>query len=97
MTNRIQSHALARIESRAPITADIKQSHRLPPQVCALWVPDCKGYLASFSPTSFRVVESVDLAAHYVEDEATSAALSFREITGLHVAIRTYHGSNTQH
>lgn len=95
--NRMQRRALARIESRAPITAQIKQSHRLSPQVCALWVPDFKGYLANFSPTAFRVVDCAELAAHYVEDEATSAALAFREITGLHVAIRTYHGSNIQH
>ena len=95
--NRSQRRALVRIESRPQNTAQIKQSHRLPPQVCALWVPDFKGYLESFSPKAFRVVEYVELAANYVEDEATSAALAFREITGLRVAIRTCHGFNTQH
>jgi len=96
--NRTQRRALARIESRTPEARNEKQSHRLTPQVCTLWVPDAGGYLAEFSAKSFRVVEVAELARLYVEDEATSAALAFREMTGLRVAIRPYHcHHHTQH
>ena len=88
--NRTQRRALAHIESSTPESRHEKQSHRLTPQVCALWVPDYGGYLAGFSPKSFWVVEFAELAHLYVEDEATTAALAFREITGLRVAIRPY-------
>jgi hypothetical protein len=73
-----------------------KHSHKLTPQTCALWVPDAQGYVAEFCPHSFRVVEFANLARHYDENEAASAALAFREVTGLCVAVRPVypqHGS----
>lgn len=36
----------------------------------------------------FRVVQYADRARHYDEDAAASAALAFREVTGLPVAVR---------
>lgn len=90
--NRTERRALARTHRRR-VTRDRhdKQSHRLPPQVCTLYVPEARGYVADFSPTSFLVVEIADLARLYIEDEATSAALAFKELTGLRVAIRPYY------
>lgn len=76
--------------TREPIPAR-KRTHRIPPQACALWIPDARGYLADFSPKSFRVVDCAELARHYTEDEASSAALTFYEVTGLRVAVRPFY------
>ena len=74
-----------------------KHSHRrIIPQACVLYVPAMRGYLEHFSPTSFRTVEFPHLARHYTEDEVTSAALTFRELTGLQVAVRPYYGSSRE-
>jgi hypothetical protein len=86
--NRTQRRANARI--RRPESQG-KQSHRLAPQVCTLYVPQAAGYVTEFSPTGFRVVEFAELARLYTEDEASSAALAFREVTGLRVAIRPFY------
>lgn len=86
--NRTHRRALARIVRRHQRTEPYKQSYRLTPQTCALWVPDACGYITDFSPTGFRVVEYAGLARHYNEDEAASAALAFHEVTGLRVAVR---------
>ena len=48
-------------------------------------------YVVDFAPTRFRLIELPAFARQYDEDEATSAALTFREITGLPVAIRPYY------
>jgi hypothetical protein len=89
--NRTHRRALARAQ-RHPITREslssAKRWRRIPAQVCALWVPDAHGYVEYFSPHGFRVIELAELARHYDEDEACSAALAFREVTGLRVAIR---------
>jgi len=90
--NRTERRAAARTHSRRAIRArHEKQSHRLPPQVCTLYVPEARGYVAAFWPNGFRVVEIAELARLYIEDDATSAALAFRELTGLRVAIRPYY------
>lgn len=87
--NRTERRALARVYRHREVRAQFqKQSHRLPPQVCTLYVPEAHGYVADFSPTAFRVVEFAELAKQYIEDDASSAAITFREITGLRVAIR---------
>jgi hypothetical protein len=91
--NRTERRAIARAHRRRLARGrHVKHSYRLPPQVCTLFVPEAGGYLADFSPTGFRVVEFAQLAKLYVDDEATSAALTFRELTGLRVAIRPYYG-----
>lgn len=81
---------------REPVAQD-KQSHRLAPQACVLWVPDLRGYLETFSPNGCRVMEFPEFARLYTEDEATTAALAFREISGLHVAIRPYYCPHHTH
>ncbi len=89
--NLLQRRALARTRQR-PITRELlnetKHSRKLPAQVCALFVPDARGYVVSFSPHGFQVAEIAQLARHYDEDEACSAAIAFREVTGMRVAIR---------
>ena len=67
-----------------------RHSYKLPPQICALWIPEARGYLTEFSPSGFHVIEYAELAKHYTEDEASSAALAFHDITGLRVAVRPY-------
>ena len=86
--NRTQGRAPARLESRRQIPERRKHSHRVPPQRCALWVPEHCGYVAEFGASGFRVVEYAELARHYDEDEAASMAIAFREVTGLRVAVR---------
>lgn len=90
MISREARRALSRGRFSRSTQAHIadKLTHRLTPQVCALWVPEAKGYLSEFGPHGFRVVEFAELAKHYTEDEASSAALAFREVTGLRVAVR---------
>lgn len=87
--NRKYRRAQARTKhhpiSREPLH---KYSHKITRQTCALWVPDARGYLTAFSPTGFRVVEFAELARHYDEDEAASAAINFYEVTGFRVAVR---------
>ena len=82
-----------------------KLTHKLAPQACVLYVPGGAvahefggavvpsggGYVAEFSPFMLRLVEFPSLAPLYGEDEATRAALIFREITGLPVKVRPYY------
>ena len=89
--HRTQRRALARTRQH-PITRELlceaKRTHRLHAQACALWVPAAQGYIEHFSPSGFRVIELVELARLYYDDEASSAAIAFREITGLQVVVR---------
>lgn len=92
--NRQYRRAMARKHRRSPPE---KPTHRLPSQVCVLYVPE-RGYVAGFLPQTFRIVEDAALATPFIDDEASTVALAFREVTGLRVAIRPYpcqHG--TQH
>ena len=68
-----------------------KQSHKLPPEVCALYVPDVRGYISKFSASGFRVVALIELADRFVDDDATNAARRFLEMTGLRVVVRSAH------
>jgi len=54
-------------------------------------VPAYPGYIESFTRDGYRVVDYPELARVYLEDEATTAALAFREMTGLRVAIRPHY------
>ena len=89
--NRASRRALARIKKH-PVTRELlnetKRTRRIPAQVCVLFVPEAHGYIVGFGPNGFRVIELAELARYYDEDEASSAAIAFREITGLRVVIR---------
>lgn len=78
-------------ENRRNTERETKQSHKLPHEVCTLYVPSARGYVAEFTDTSFRVVESIEFARLYVDDDASGAALTFRERTGLRVSVRPFH------
>jgi hypothetical protein len=88
--NRTQRRAQARESGKIP-----RHSYKLQPQICALWIPAAKGYLAEFSPSGFRVMGCAELAMLYTDDEASSAALAFHDITGLRVAVRPYYDHST--
>lgn len=88
--NRTQRRVIARA-SRRLSDGTKNRSYHLQPQRCTLWVAEVRGYVESFSATGYRVVASPELAHVYIEDEATSAAMTFQEITGLRVAIRPAH------
>lgn len=74
----------------------LKLTHRLPAQVCVLYVPN-HGYVAGFIQPTFRIVEDVEQATPYIDDEASTIALAFREMTGLRVEIRPYHCPHVPH
>ena len=109
--NRSQRRTVARIQRvHHSRTHHEKLTHTLAPQACVLYVPggvvahefggvevpSGGGYVAEFSPIMFRLVEFPSLAPLYCEDEATRAALIFREITGLPVKIRPYYCPHVQ-
>lgn len=90
--NRQQRRAMAR-GKHPGLERRLKQSHRLPAERCALYVPEAGSYVADFSANRLSLVESIDLARPYTDDAATTAALSFRQVTGLRVAVRPLHGT----
>lgn len=67
-----------------------KRTHRLPPQVSVLWIPDARGYLARFEHGQFSVVENAESAMHIPGDRATVTASNFKRATGLSVAVRPF-------
>lgn len=69
-----------------------KRTHRLADEVCTLYLPQAAAYLLRFWSTGFKTTDAVECAARFVGDDATAAALAFRELTGLRVAIRSYRG-----
>lgn len=75
---------------RAPEAHADKQTHKLRPQTCVIWVPCC-GYVALLSPKSFRAVEHPSLACHLTEDDAEVMAAQVRAQLGLRAAIRPYY------
>lgn len=89
--NRTERRAATRAHRRAGQRPSDRQSYKLPPQVCTLYVPAAAGYLVDFTPQGFRVVDAAEHARLYLDDEASSAALAFKAATGLRVAIRPYY------
>jgi hypothetical protein len=87
--NRHQRRAFSRTHRVHPhATHPEKLTHCLPKQACVLYVPSACMYVAELSPPNCRLVEEPWRARFYNEDEATRAALTFREITGERVVIR---------
>lgn len=66
-----------------------KRTHRLPPQVSVLWIPDARGYLARFSFGQFSIVEDAGSAMHLPGDRATVTASNFKRATGLNAILFT--------
>jgi len=67
-----------------------KRTHRLPPQVSVLWIPDARGYLERFAHGQFSVVENAQSAMHLPGDRATVTASNFKRVTGLSAAVRPF-------
>ena len=61
------------------------------PQRYSLWVPDARGFLYNVPSTGFRVVQDARSAPHFDRAHAVNIATTFREITGLRVAVRPVH------
>ena len=81
MMNRQQRRALERAA---------KKTHKLPSQLCVLWVPSACGYVERYGADGFRLVDRAELAQHYCDDHASSAALTFFELFGLRAEVRPY-------
>ena len=88
MPTRATSRRIAR---RARVSRPDKQTHKLTPQTCVVWVPDAPGYAAHFGPGVLKVASHPEFAAHLTESQAESLALALRSHLGLRTAIRPYY------
>lgn len=70
-----------------------KHSHRLAPQICMLFVPQC-GYLVSFSSQDIEAAKYPEDATKFDEDRVCSVATAFIATTGLKAYVRPWYGSN---
>lgn len=86
--NRSQRRRAARVAS-SPIRG--KQTHKLRPQTCVVWVPDLPGYVAHLGPEIFQVSSDPDMAYHLTEDQAEDLAMAVRLQVGLRTSIRPYY------
>jgi hypothetical protein len=81
MMNRQTPRALKR---------EAKKTHKLCEQICVLWIPEDRAYVASFGANGYRAVESIALASVYCDDNASNAAIRFQELFGVRVEVRLY-------
>lgn len=77
-------------QKRRAMERAAKKTHTLPSQTCVLWVPSARGYVERYGPDGFRLVDRAELAQHYCDDHASSAALTFSELHGVRVEVRPY-------
>ena len=80
-----------RMPSRMPRASTDKQTHKLTPQICVLWMPDAPGYAANFGPRGVQVSSYPEQAFHLTEDEAEALALRMRAQLGMRASIRPYY------
>ncbi|GAB4565664.1 MAG: hypothetical protein Tsb007_37160 [Rhizobacter sp.] len=88
------NHASPRRASRArSAVQDGKQTHKLPPQQCVLWLPERHAYLLRVDPSKaeFETVTAPQHAWQLEDDDAEALGLAFRELTGLRVALRPFY------
>lgn len=88
MLNNTQSR---RMHPRVHHASTDKQTHKLPPQTCVLWIPDAPGYAANFGPGGVQVSSCPEQAYHLTEDEAEDLALRMRSLLGVRASIRPYY------
>ena len=88
MPNRAQRR---RIERHVHKSGQDKQTHKLTPQTCVVWVPSFTGYVSFLSPEKFHTVDHPSWACHLTEDEAEELALAVRQRLGIAAAIRPYY------
>lgn len=88
------NHAAPRRAPRArSAVQDGKQTHKLPPQQCVLWLPERHAYLLRLDPSKaeFETVTAPQHAWQLEDDDAEALGLAFRELTGLRVALRPFY------
>lgn len=78
-------------ESRAT-PGTFKQTHKLPPMVCVLWLPDLGTYLRSYNALtgSFYVAPTADVASQLPEDLAHAIGQELADRAGIRVHLRPY-------
>lgn len=75
----------------APISG--KQTHKLPPMLCVLWLPDYRAYLLTLDllRAAFKTCPNVEGAMRLEEDQATALAQDLIDVTGVRVEVRAFH------
>lgn len=70
-----------------------KQTHKLPPAPCVLWLPDYRAYLRSFDllRASFKTCPNVEGAMRLAEDQAEALAQDLIDVTAVRVELRAFH------
>ena len=82
-----------RVASHTRSSASDKQTHKLNPQICVVWVPDAPGYVANLEPGNFQVASDPELAYHLSEVDAEVLVQAVRLQMGLRASIRPYYGA----
>jgi len=87
------ARASARHTGHTPGTC-AKQTHKLPPQACAIFFPDLSLYLVDMDENPFRLhmVERPELATALLDEDAEATALLIAQATGLRAAVRRFAG-----
>lgn len=83
-----------RMRTRMPRASTTKQTHKLTPQTCVLWLPDAPGYAANFGQGAMQVASHPAQAYHLTENEAEDLVLKLRAQLGLRAAIRPYYAQS---
>lgn len=75
----------------APVAG--KQTHKLQPMVCVLWLPDYRAYLRSLDllSASFKTCPNVEGAMRLAEDQAAALAQDLIDVTAVRVELRAFH------
>lgn len=70
-----------------------KQTHKLPPMPCVLWLPEHRAYLRSLDlfRASFKTSPNAEGAMRLAEDMAVLVAQDLIDVTGVRVQLRAYH------
>jgi hypothetical protein len=73
-----------------------KQTHKLPPMPCVLWLPDFGAYVRSINllSASFTTCPNAEGAMHLGEDLAVSVGQDLIDCTGMRVSVRPFHQSH---
>ena len=80
-----------RMQSHARTSRESKQTHKLTPQTCVVWVPGFPGYMADYGPGVLRVASRPEFAYHLTEDKAEDLAMALRLHLGIRATIRPYY------
>ncbi len=86
MMNRAQRR---RAQRRVHIPTYAKQTHKLAPLTCVVWVPDVPGYAAFIDHGIFQVASHPEMAYQVSEGLAEALALAVRAI-GFRAEVRPY-------